>query len=235
MTGVQIATLAANQVQAIINLVSEADVSHTKGKVLAHSLQRQAEHCEPLPGKMQEGCDMLKTAIDMHSQRLMPDVKTQLMGRHKKMEAAHARVVEAVGELQKAADRLKASRIKRLLARWYYGRKDQVMAGWHETITADGEQWLRLRSEAEALLNHATHQKPPQTSTVIPQLFIEDLHKQLQPGTATLLHGAPGMGKSTVLTILEVNFELSALTMLQCTCAYDVVLQAIAPLVLRLT
>ena len=205
MSAIQIATSATQQVQNILNLVDAADISHTKGKQLAHSLQRQADACKGLPDEMHEGCGMLQTAMDTHSDRLTPAVTEKLTGKHKSMEDACVRVREALSNMQTAAKRLNSNRVKRLVASCYYGRKDQVMGGWHEAIVKEGQHWLAMRREAEELLNNATADALLGTRVHMPQPFIRELASCLQLGKMVLLHGAPGMGKSTILSYLQVQ------------------------------
>ena len=199
-----IATLVANQVKEAANKISTADVSYTKGQQAAFTLQLHADQCADLGDEMDKHFKTLQGTIATHKDRIGSKDAERLAKQIGQIQDTCESVVSAVAAMQQAARRLKANKVKRQVWRIYYGRKDQEMLGWRGVARQQADRFVQLFRDAETLVYSTASAVPLDERVHMPEQFIKTIIARLQPGLAILLHGAPGMGKSTIVSYLQV-------------------------------
>ena len=198
------ATLVANQVKEAASQISAADVCYTKGRQAAYTLRVHADQCAALGKEMDKHLKTLQRAVITHQDRTSRNDAEQLAETVRQMQDTCTSIASAVSEMRKAAERLTANKGKRHIWRIYYGRKDQEMAGWRDIARQQADHFVKLFRAAEALVHSTASAVPLDERVHMPEQLIEDIMARLQPGQALLLHGAPGMGKSTIVSYLQV-------------------------------
>ena len=199
-----IATLVATQVKEAASQISAADVCYTKGRQAAYTLRVHADQCAALGKEMDKHLKTLQRAVVVHKDHTSRNDAEQLAETVGQMQDTCTSVASAVSEMRKAAERLTANKGKRQFWRIYYGRKDQEMAGWRDVARQQADHFVKLFRAAEALVHSTASAVPLDECVHMPERFIKRIKARLQPGHATLLHGAPGMGKSTIVTYIKV-------------------------------